>query len=140
MNCHTFVHLLLLFIVFKHHHIHNNYHSPQSSNRRILFNLLPAHVATHFLDNQFRSNMVNNHSSPCQCFSQYIQYYRISHIILLPHSSLVSHIRKKLQNSIQPHRESSICVESVESTLLNISSFCGEFSNWQSSIPNPKAQ
>ena len=34
----------------------------QSSNRRILFNLLPAHVATHFLDNQFRSNMVNNHS------------------------------------------------------------------------------
>merc|ERR1719342_120273 len=29
----------------------------QSSNRRILFNLLPAHVATHFLDNQFRSNM-----------------------------------------------------------------------------------
>ena len=33
----------------------------QSSNRRILFNLLPAHVATHFLDNQFRSNMVNIH-------------------------------------------------------------------------------
>lgn len=30
----------------------------QSSNKRILFNLLPAHVATHFLDNQFRSNMV----------------------------------------------------------------------------------
>lgn len=30
----------------------------QESNRRILFNLLPAHVATHFLDNQFRSNMV----------------------------------------------------------------------------------
>jgi len=29
----------------------------QGSNRRILFNLLPAHVATHFLDNQFRSNM-----------------------------------------------------------------------------------
>lgn len=30
----------------------------QSSNKRILFNLLPAHVATHFLDNQFRNNMV----------------------------------------------------------------------------------
>jgi hypothetical protein len=30
----------------------------QESNKRILFNLLPAHVATHFLDNQFRSNMV----------------------------------------------------------------------------------
>ncbi|KAI8434865.1 hypothetical protein MSG28_003355 [Choristoneura fumiferana] len=29
----------------------------QASNRRILFNLLPAHVATHFLDNQFRTNM-----------------------------------------------------------------------------------
>lgn len=32
--------------------------SLQHSNKRILFNLLPAHVATHFLDNQFRSNMV----------------------------------------------------------------------------------
>lgn len=31
----------------------------QHSNKRILFNLLPAHVATHFLDNQFRSNMVS---------------------------------------------------------------------------------
>lgn len=30
----------------------------QESNRRILFNLLPAHVAKHFLDNQFRG--VNN--------------------------------------------------------------------------------
>eukprot|EP00095_Tigriopus_kingsejongensis_P012404 snap_masked-scaffold755_size101758-processed-gene-0.9 protein:Tk12404 transcript:snap_masked-scaffold755_size101758-processed-gene-0.9-mRNA-1 annotation:"adenylate cyclase" len=30
----------------------------QSSNKRILFNLLPAHVATHFLDNQFRSNLL----------------------------------------------------------------------------------
>ncbi len=34
--------------------------SLQGSNKRILFNLLPAHVATHFLDNQFRSNMVNS--------------------------------------------------------------------------------
>ncbi|XP_053949645.1 Ca(2+)/calmodulin-responsive adenylate cyclase isoform X5 [Anastrepha ludens] len=31
----------------------------QESNKRILHNLLPAHVAAHFLDNQFRSNMVN---------------------------------------------------------------------------------
>lgn len=31
----------------------------QHSNKRILFNLLPAHVAMHFLDNQFRNNMVN---------------------------------------------------------------------------------
>lgn len=30
----------------------------QHSNKRILFNLLPAHVAMHFLDNQFRNNMV----------------------------------------------------------------------------------
>ena len=33
----------------------------QGSNKRILFNLLPAHVATHFLDNQFRSNLVRTH-------------------------------------------------------------------------------
>lgn len=33
----------------------------QESNRRILFNLLPAHVATHFLDYQFRG--ANNPSS-----------------------------------------------------------------------------
>ncbi|XP_074600208.1 uncharacterized protein LOC141854435 [Brevipalpus obovatus] len=32
-------------------------HELQDSNKRILFNLLPAHVATHFLDNQFRNNM-----------------------------------------------------------------------------------
>uniref|UniRef100_T1K4L1 adenylate cyclase n=1 Tax=Tetranychus urticae TaxID=32264 RepID=T1K4L1_TETUR len=32
-------------------------HELQDSNRRILFNLLPAHVATHFLDNQLRNNM-----------------------------------------------------------------------------------
>lgn len=31
----------------------------KDSNRRILFNLLPAHVATHFLDNQFRNNMAS---------------------------------------------------------------------------------
>ncbi|XP_044734406.1 Ca(2+)/calmodulin-responsive adenylate cyclase isoform X3 [Chrysoperla carnea] len=35
----------------------------QHSNKRILFNLLPAHVATHFLDNQFRSNMDLYHQS-----------------------------------------------------------------------------
>ncbi|XP_075237052.1 adenylate cyclase type 1-like isoform X2 [Lycorma delicatula] len=35
----------------------------QHSNKRILFNLLPSHVATHFLDNQFRSNMELYHQS-----------------------------------------------------------------------------
>ncbi|XP_037089607.1 Ca(2+)/calmodulin-responsive adenylate cyclase-like [Pollicipes pollicipes] len=35
----------------------------QHSNKRILFNLLPAHVATHFLDNQFRNNMELYHQS-----------------------------------------------------------------------------
>ena len=35
----------------------------QTSNKRILFNLLPAHVATHFLDAQFRSNLVSKVSS-----------------------------------------------------------------------------
>ncbi|RVE48984.1 hypothetical protein evm_006342 [Chilo suppressalis] len=35
----------------------------QASNRRILFNLLPSHVATHFLDNQFRTNMDLYHQS-----------------------------------------------------------------------------
>uniref|UniRef100_A0A7G3A9D1 adenylate cyclase n=3 Tax=Lutzomyia longipalpis TaxID=7200 RepID=A0A7G3A9D1_LUTLO len=29
----------------------------QQSNKRILYNLLPAHVAAHFLDNQFRNNI-----------------------------------------------------------------------------------
>lgn len=32
----------------------------QHSNKRILFNLLPAHVATHFLNNQFRNNTVRS--------------------------------------------------------------------------------
>lgn len=31
----------------------------QQSNKRILYNLLPAHVAAHFLDDQFRNNMVS---------------------------------------------------------------------------------
>lgn len=36
----------------------------QQSNRRILYNLLPSHVAAHFLDNQFaRSNMVSQSAS-----------------------------------------------------------------------------
>ena len=39
----------------------------QSSNKRILFNLLPAHVATHFLDNQFRNNLVNMPSRARHC-------------------------------------------------------------------------
>lgn len=32
----------------------------QESNRRILYNLLPAHVAKHFLDNQFRGGSNGN--------------------------------------------------------------------------------
>lgn len=32
----------------------------QQSNKRILYNLLPAHVAAHFLDDQFRNNMVSD--------------------------------------------------------------------------------
>jgi len=35
----------------------------QNSNRRILFNLLPAHVASHFLDSQLRNNMDLYHHS-----------------------------------------------------------------------------
>ncbi|KAL1138220.1 hypothetical protein AAG570_009911 [Ranatra chinensis] len=35
----------------------------QHSNKRILFNLLPSHVAMHFLDNQFRNNMELYHQS-----------------------------------------------------------------------------
>ncbi|XP_013791470.1 uncharacterized protein LOC106475327, partial [Limulus polyphemus] len=38
-------------------------HELQSSNSHILFNLLPTHVATHFLDNQFRNNMDLYHQS-----------------------------------------------------------------------------
>lgn len=38
-------------------------HDLESSNRRILFNLLPAHVATHFLDNQLKNNMELYHQS-----------------------------------------------------------------------------
>lgn len=40
----------------------------QESNKRILYNLLPAHVAAHFLDNQFRNNMVNRASGFCLVF------------------------------------------------------------------------
>jgi len=36
----------------------------QESNKRILHNLLPAHVAAHFLDAQFRNNMVRITLSP----------------------------------------------------------------------------
>ncbi|XP_055618682.1 Ca(2+)/calmodulin-responsive adenylate cyclase isoform X2 [Toxorhynchites rutilus septentrionalis] len=39
----------------------------QQSNRRILYNLLPSHVASHFLDNQFsRNNMDLYHQSYCK--------------------------------------------------------------------------
>ncbi|KAI8035578.1 hypothetical protein M5D96_011627 [Drosophila gunungcola] len=36
----------------------------QESNKRILHNLLPAHVAAHFLDAQFRNNMVRSRILP----------------------------------------------------------------------------
>jgi len=36
----------------------------QESNKRILHNLLPAHVAAHFLDAQFRNNMVRTLIDP----------------------------------------------------------------------------
>ncbi|XP_045121655.1 Ca(2+)/calmodulin-responsive adenylate cyclase-like isoform X5 [Portunus trituberculatus] len=47
----------------------------QESNRRILFNLLPAHVATHFLDNQFRNNMKEKYTSPIALQDLYHQSY-----------------------------------------------------------------
>ncbi|KAH7645383.1 ca/calmodulin-responsive adenylate cyclase-like [Dermatophagoides farinae] len=53
----------------------------QNSNRRILFNLLPSHVATHFLDNQFRNNMDLYHQSYAKvgvCFASipnFMEFY-----------------------------------------------------------------
>nr|XP_027197802.1 Ca(2+)/calmodulin-responsive adenylate cyclase-like [Dermatophagoides pteronyssinus] len=53
----------------------------QNSNRRILFNLLPSHVATHFLDNQFRNNMDLYHQSYARvgvCFASipnFMEFY-----------------------------------------------------------------
>ncbi|XP_013777431.1 Ca(2+)/calmodulin-responsive adenylate cyclase-like, partial [Limulus polyphemus] len=38
-------------------------HQLQNNNRRILFNLLPAHVAMHFLNNQLKNNMELYHQS-----------------------------------------------------------------------------
>jgi hypothetical protein len=62
----------------------------QHSNKRILFNLLPAHVATHFLDNQFRSNMVtSNHmqwlnvSFRTGLFKNFLNTLNITILILL---------------------------------------------------------
>lgn len=45
----------------------------QHSNKRILFNLLPAHVATHFLDNQFRSNMVSRRGEKICVFAKLLK-------------------------------------------------------------------
>lgn len=57
----------------------------QNSNRRILFNLLPSHVATHFLDNQFRNNMVNiEEENNCYIFiNNFIHSFRIYIISLM---------------------------------------------------------
>ena len=50
----------------------------QESNKRILHNLLPAHVAAHFLDNQFRSNMVSRIllSDAIQCIGLSISWFQ----------------------------------------------------------------
>lgn len=50
----------------------------QHSNKRILFNLLPAHVATHFLDNQFRSNMVT-----LEHMQQFLHTYTVTCVYLI---------------------------------------------------------
>nr|CAD7265051.1 unnamed protein product [Timema shepardi] len=59
-----FIHCFLLTLLILFTHLTRNANEErremealQTSNKRILFNLLPAHVATHFLDNQFRNNM-----------------------------------------------------------------------------------
>ena len=90
VGIHIFVFTLKIIHVYEYiYHIPNPNHH-QSSNRRILFNLLPAHVATHFLDNQFRSNMVNNL------------------ILLQLYSSLVyTHIR--ICKDFIPHRDPPLC-------------------------------
>ncbi|CAM1307563.1 ADCY1 (predicted) [Pycnogonum litorale] len=47
-------------------------HDLQHNNRRILFNLLPAHVATHFLDNQLRNHLdlySQSYSTVCVMFA-----------------------------------------------------------------------
>ncbi|EAT39155.1 AAEL009022-PA, partial [Aedes aegypti] len=48
----------------------------QQSNRRILYNLLPSHVASHFLDNHFsRNNMVSSWRRAACLFDLYHQSY-----------------------------------------------------------------
>ena len=47
----------------------------QSSNKSILFNVLPAHVATHFLDAQFRSNLVSSFKQ--SCLLCYVMYWHL---------------------------------------------------------------
>ena len=96
VNCHIFLFTLTILIHRMHQSPNPNPH--QSSNRRILFNLLPAHVATHFLDNQFRSNMVNNRSSFRPSFSLSkidTPIHSIFHIAIV--FRLVSHIRRRIQ-------------------------------------------
>lgn len=55
----------------------------QHSNKRILFNLLPAHVATHFLDNQFRNNMVSRNGA-------IIQINKRVHLLLAQNISVIT--------------------------------------------------
>lgn len=46
----------------------------KDSNRRILFNLLPAHVASHFLDNQFRGKNVSSAAGAGNTIGQDLYY------------------------------------------------------------------
>lgn len=67
----------------------------QESNKRILHNLLPAHVAAHFLDNQFRSNMVRTWNLEWKKNLKEISTKcRKSYKILLPHNAR-SWVRKR---------------------------------------------
>lgn len=52
----------------------------QESNRRILFNLLPAHVATHFLDYQFRGNNVGGATGGGNTIGQDLYYQSYSNV------------------------------------------------------------
>lgn len=74
-------------------------------NQQILFNLLPAHVAMHFLDNQFLSNMVRS-TLASRSNSQFCQLPSTLGISLLSGSVLpsVQSCRSRLRQHIQFQR------------------------------------
>ena len=82
--------------------------------RRILFNLLPSHVATHFLDNQFRSNMV-------------------SKVITLPYKNVISKI---IRTHLVLH--SRVCLDGV--THLYIYTFLPTQGFFLNAIINSKRE